>query len=251
VTRVFLSAALLLTIGAAADTRIRVVNDGAVPAVVMLACDGARSALIDLAPHGVSDVDRNCSGALTLEAPPFVRALELTESTASEQQTLIGGGAACDFSRTIASPLTGCRFGIATVAVQPLAGATYVWSVEGGAILSGAAAVIPLLEPLAITSFTATGGQHGGELVTLTWTYVGYDPATQVLTGPDFPEPVRVPRTQRVFTFVPRASGTREIKLFAAITATTHLSGRRRSATASIHSWNCATATASVSITTD
>lgn len=246
---------------------------------MQLACDRGQIEAIELAAREVRDVDRDCLHEPAIVASPFVRALAIDDSPL-EQQTLIGGGAACEFSRTIASPLTGCRFGVATVAVQPLAGATYVWRVEGGAILSGAGtdrlvvglgegtrtdvsvvitangcsmtamAVIPLLEPLAITAFTATGGTHAGEPVTLTWTFSGYDPATQVLTGPDFVEPVRVPRTQRIYTFVPRASGKREIALFAAIPATTHVNGRRRSATASIHSSNCATASSSVTITT-
>src|SRR5437773_2487450 len=121
-------------------------------------------------------------------------------------------------------PSSGCKNGTATAAIPFIAGASYAWTVDGGTIVNGdgteritirfndAAAshvavivrsgilsstwngTIPLRAPLNIHAITAIATATLAP-VTITWSYDNdAEPATQTLSGTDFPVPVVVPR---------------------------------------------------------
>jgi hypothetical protein len=152
----------------------------------------------------------------------------------------------------------GCRLGSAIAAVDPVGGATYSWTVQGGTLLSGAGterillalgsgnsvkvsvvvnspscgaqngtAFMALQDPFAIQSMAVTGGTHAGQPRTLTWSFKNGEPAAQVLTGTDFAQPVVLPGSARGYTYTPSLYGDKSVALDASTVA---LPGRSRAA---------------------
>jgi hypothetical protein len=146
---------------------------------------------------------------------------------------------------------TACRFGTAGARVDEIAGATYRWSIEGGALLSGdgtpsatfslgsaAAAVIrvevatpactrtgtatiALRAPFEIASLTSSPATAGSPLI-LTWTYRDNEPPrTQRLSIGG--QAVPLPLADRAYTFTPTTEGFVEAVLNAS-----RMGGRRR-----------------------
>jgi hypothetical protein len=174
--------------------------------------------------------------------------------------------AANDCARTMSAPLFACKNGKATAAVPEIADAIYNWTVEGGTITGGAGTprveialtsapqasltctitthdctsvvtgIISVRDPLVIASVSGPPSVDQNAPVTLTWSYGGTTtPASQVLSGDAFPEPVVLSASERSYTFTPQSSGMKSIDLFAsyatAVTGTQPATGgKRRSA---------------------
>lgn len=160
----------------------------------------------------------------------------------------------CPSAVSVNVPASSCRLGSAFVSVNPVSGATYEWSVVGGAIVSGdgtpkvvlsfadaakaevavtvnsgpcriqGRGVVELRDPFA-ADVTAEGG-FIGEPMTIRWTYSGGEPMTQTLTGTDFPEPLALASSARSYTYTPSAAGAKEARISASSTGP--VSSRRR-----------------------
>jgi hypothetical protein len=167
-----------------------------------------------------------------------VRATDITASECGDPVRIAVAGAAC-------------RFGTAAALVDEVPGATYRWTIEGGAILSGdgtrsplfsfgdgtaavihveittpactrtGTATIALRAPFAIDTLTASAANVGVPL-TLTWTYRdAASPRTQTLTIAG--QAVPLPLDARTYTFTPTSEGQLAVKLAASL-----IGGRRR-----------------------
>lgn len=146
---------------------------------------------------------------------------------------------------------TACRFGTAGALVEELAGATYRWTIEGGAILSGegtaspvfsfgassaailrveiaasgctriGTATIALRAPFEIVSLTSAPATANAP-VSISWTYRDNEsPRTQRLSIAG--ARVAVPLAARTYTFTPATAGAIEVALEASL-----IGGRRR-----------------------
>ena len=145
----------------------------------------------------------------------------------------------------VSVPPYACKGGQATVAVPVIPDATYSWSIEGAAIVSGAGtprvtlgvsragavkatcvitnaecsriagAEFPVRDTISINQLTVPATMKIGEPVTITWSYGAAAPTSQLLDGDALEAPVPLPANVRSYTFTPKISGARGIELRA------------------------------------
>lgn len=158
----------------------------------------------------------------------------------------VAAAATCAPIVPVRVPLLACRFGTAEAQVEPIPGATYAWTVEGGTIVSGngthsvllgfggafsaatrvtvthdgcvstGAAVLNLRDPLQAT--ISTPDANVGTPVRLTWSYNRVEPIlTQILHLPDGAAPIRLAQDVRSYVFTPTTEGAKTVKLTAAL----------------------------------
>jgi hypothetical protein len=203
-----------------------------------------------LAPGTHTDLEVDDRELLGLALPATVIAVErlpLDDRETDELHVLhIAAAATCAPTVPVRVPLMSCRFGTAEAQVQPIAGASYRWTVEGGAILSGdgtpsvligfggassalaqvtvtqdgcastGAAVLNLRNPLTATVTVADG--NVGTPARVSWTYNTTEPIlTQILQLPDQAAPIRLAQDVRSYVFTPTAEGSKTVKLTAAL----------------------------------
>ena len=213
-----------------------------------------------LAPSLMLDLDVEARELAALKLPSgivMVERLPLDDRETDELQILHASAAAtCAPTIPIRVPLMSCRFGTGEAQVQPVAGAKYQWTVEGGAILSGdgtssvligfggaasalarltmtldgcvstGAAVLTLRDPLTATVTVADG--NVGTPARVTWSYNTTEPiVTQLLLLPDQAAPIGLPADARSYVFTPTTEGTKTVKLTAALY---RIGARRRAA---------------------
>jgi len=181
--------------------------------------------------------------------------------------TVVSAGAAfatriesCPATAQVQLAPTGCRLGSAVAAVDPVDGASYSWTIQGGTLVSGAGtdhilialgsgqtvkvsvivnspacgvqngtALMALQDPFTVTSFAVTGRTHAGQARTITWSYQNGEPVSQILTGSDFAQPVVLAGAARSYTYTPSMYGDKSVVLSASMVplpARTHAAGR-------------------------
>ena len=200
---------------------LRIYNSDATTVRVAVSC-GDRVHNLMIEAHASADVvaeELSCGAAnasVDSDRPVVVTRMPRTEI----EQQILRTDSACD-EIALQLPSSGCRFGVASAAVAPVAGASYSWAIEGGSFLSGigservlvalgnsattkvtvvisspsctstAAGVITLRDAATVSALASTGGLAGAP-VTITWSYPGTSPAKQALSGTRFPTPVIV-----------------------------------------------------------
>jgi len=210
-------------------------------------------------PHAVVDASTD-SDLLAIESPREVTATIRVIEDASgmfERQTRITSGAqpaACP-TINVRVPARACRFGTAEAMIEPIDGATYTWSVEGGVILAGqgttrvrmslgaataaivrvqvtapgcaaeGSAVLALREPLRATLQTPSTA-NAGTPIELRWSYNTAEPIlTQQLRLPGSSQAIALSPDTRSYVYTPATEGSQHIELSA---ATYRVGGRRR-----------------------
>ncbi len=203
-----------------------------------------------LAPSATLDFDLEARGLGALELPAgvvVVERLPLDDRDTEELHVLHAAGtAACSPTLLVRVPMMSCRFGTAEAQVEPVSGASYRWTVEGGTILSGdgtpsvligfggassalarvtvtqagcastGAAILNLRNPLNATVTIADG--NVGTPARVSWTYNTTEPIlTQLLHLPDQTAPVRLAPEVRSYLFTPATEGAKSVKLTAAL----------------------------------
>lgn len=202
----------------------------------------AAAALLDL------DIDTSELGGLVIPSDVIaVERLPLNDSETDELHVLrTVSAAACTPATIVRVPLLSCRFGTAEAQVEPIAGATYQWTIDKGAILSGngtpsiligfggaasalarvtvtqdgcvstGAAAFNLRDPLSATVTVDDG--NVGTPVRVRWSYNTTDPIlTQLIQLPDQTAPIRLEPHARSYVFTPTAEGAKTVKLTAAL----------------------------------
>lgn len=224
---------------------VRLLNTGNYDAQTVLHCGSERTS-IALAAGEATDV-ADCP-AFTLDGNPTIVALTTKNTPEGNEQRLLPSSATqetgCAPIIPILAPLNGCKSGTATVAVTPVPGATYAWTVTGATILNGAGtesltlalgttsaavisvdittpdcvsqgtAAIVLREPFSVRA-TAIDG-HANEPVTINWTYTNGTPVTQTLTGSDF-GPITLGPLERSYTYTPTTAGGKQATIDAVL----------------------------------
>ena len=238
-----LAAALLLAAAPVFAGDLRLFNASNQPAGATIACAGGTTSAV-VAPHGFADASGD--DCRVVSAAPLT-VLRLESNGEVEWQLAEGvPNDACPSTAPLFVPANGCRFGSAIASVAPVDGAAYSWSIDGGSILSGegtervlvsldggdaarisasitkngctttATGIMALHDALRIASFDAGKG-NVSQARTITWSYANGTPATQVLSGPDFPQPVTLDPAARSYTFTPVTPGDREVVLQASL----------------------------------
>jgi len=261
----------------AAVVALRVLNPNGVAVDATLRC-GDETHLVRLAAHELRDVD-GCSSA---EAFVPVVALDTSFDGEREWQQVLDGDADCG-AAPMAAPLFACRNGVATAYVAPVDGATYAWSAEGAVVTAGASTsrvlvqlsdaatakltcvittaectksatgVIGVREPIVVKSFTVPATADANQPLTITWSYEpGREPATQMLTGDLFTQPVTLTPQQRSYTTTPQNGGARSVELRASYARAIHVTPppkkRRRSAGGGVIASECPSALATARV---
>jgi hypothetical protein len=203
-----------------------------------------------LTPLAIVDLDLDAGEFGALAVPADVVAVERLQSGDREADELHvlhrTDAAACSPSVAVRVPLAACRFGTAEAQVEPIPGATYQWTIEGGTILTGngtpsvllgfggafsavarvsvmhegcvstGAAVLNLRDPLQAT--ITVPDANVGTPVRLAWSYNTAEPIlTQILQLPNGTAPIRLAPEVRSYVFTPAAEGTAMVKLTAAL----------------------------------
>lgn len=227
-----------MSIFAAAAIAIRLFNPHEFAVDANVHC-GAESHLVHVDARGIADLAEGCTADLPL--------LEISrDDDGIEWQRDLGADAQCAYPG-MAAPSFACKSGLATAYVPVVEGATYAWSAEGATILTGATAnrvqvqlgdqatakltcvitkgdcgattttgVISVREPVAVKTFTVPESSNANQPVTVLWSYQpGREPASQLLTGDAFAQPVPLDAAQRSYTFTPHGSGSRTVELIA------------------------------------
>ena len=228
-------------------------NDVAIDAT--LRC-GSEVRAVQLAAHELRDVEGCHSGESLV---PLLALQAFVDDEGREWQQVAGAdecGAAA-----IAAPLFACRNGVATAYVAPVPDATYAWSASGASITAGAAtarvtlqlgeaetvtltcrivtaectrtatAVIAVREPIVVKSLEVPATANTNEPLTLSWQYEpGGEPASQMLAGDLFAEPVGLPGDVRSYIVTPHTEGTRTVELRASYARAVTAKKRRRRA---------------------
>lgn len=153
----------------------------------------------------------------------------------------------CPDRIAVNAPPFACRRGGATVTVAPIDGAAYAWIAAGGTIVSGNgtprvvlafddSATAHVVVAVRSGNCTTTGetdialrdgfaakvetdGGREGEPMTIRWSFSGGEPATQTLSGTDFPDPVALPPGARSYTYSPSSPGSKEASISASAVA--------------------------------
>lgn len=238
------------------ESGLRLANPNDVPVEATLRC-GAASRTVQIDAGGLTDVAQP-NGCTELDARLPLVAYELVADEGEQWQRRIGTDAGCG-SGAMAAPLFACKSGVASAYVEPVEGATYAWTIQGGTIISGAdtprvtvqltslgsakltatvttsscstiaLGTISVRDPILIKTFVVPAMVNANEPVTIFWTYEpGTDPTTQLLTGDAFAQPVALTREQRSYTFTPRSSGTRSLELRATHAASINLGPKKK-----------------------
>jgi hypothetical protein len=224
---------------------IRVYN--ASPAEQEIKADGEARVLLP-GTNADLEIDERDLGGLAL--PPGVIAVERRPLDGLDSEELhilhVAPLATCAPTIAVRVPLLSCRFGTAEAQVEPVAGASYRWAVEGGSIVSGdgtasvligfgaassalasvtvthegcaltGAAILNLRNPL--TATVAVDDANVGPPTRVSWAYNTSEPIlTQLLQLPDQPAPVRLAPDVRSYLFTPSTEGTKTVKLTAAL----------------------------------
>jgi hypothetical protein len=203
-----------------------------------------------LLPGTHADFEFDDRELVDLALPATVIAVErlpLDDRETDELHVLhIAAAATCAPTVPVRVPLFACRFGTAEAQVEPIPGATYAWTVEGGTIVSGngtpsvllgfggafsaaarvtvthdgcastGAAVMNLRDPLQAT--ISTPDANVGTPVRLTWSYNRVEPIlTQILQLPNGAAPIRLAQDVRSYLFTPTTEGANTVKLTAAL----------------------------------
>jgi hypothetical protein len=240
------------------DASLRIVNPSSI-AVDATLCGRT----LHLAPGEISDLasDQLCEAATLQSESPLI-ALELT----ADAQRVLAPNAACPPPAMIA-PQFACPRGTTSALVPSIDGATYTWTIEGGAIISGdgtnhiaftvadaskatlnvaiaspfcnttATAVIAVREPLSIHELKTDDDPQADEPMLLTWAYAaGAAPKSQMLISDLFESPIVLPAGARSYTFTPDSGGTKSIELRAsyAVSLAPPARKRRRAAGATL-----------------
>lgn len=232
--------ALVVSFCAYADG-LRLFNPNDAAAAASVLCDGVAFTRT-LAPHGLDDVDGpDCKATSAASLLVFETG---TAADGVEWQRAIGpASATCPSTVPLMVPSSACRFGTAVVAVDPVPGASYSWSIDGGSFLAGtgtervtvafegadsvkisvaiaapgctqsAAGVIALRDSFQIAKIDAGTGMLG-QPRTITWSYANGAPAWQVLTGSDFGT-VTLAADARSYSYVPSSEGDKSLVLQA------------------------------------
>lgn len=177
-----------------------------------------------------------------------------------EWQRGVAADACGDVPPAMAAPLFACRNGVAAAYVAPVEGATYAWSANGALITAGATTnrvsvqlgdaptatltcvislpecsqtatgIIAVREPIVVKSLTVPGVADANRPLSISWSYEpGHEPATQVLAGDLFPEPVTLAADARSYTLTPDSAGSRTVELRASYgRATTVATAKKR-----------------------
>ena len=233
----------MLTILAALALRLANPNDVAVDAT--LQC-GGESRLVRLAAREVRDFDSCTPVSAALPLLAFSTTHEDgREWLVEDRQSCLSSTSACG-SAAMAVPLFACRNGEANAYVQPVDGATYTWTVEGATITDGggtnrvnlrlgsesmvklsvaittsactttASGVISVREPIEVRELVVPASAEANQPVTVRWSYApGREPASQILLGSAFVQPVVLHAQQRSHTFTPATAGARTVELRA------------------------------------
>jgi len=245
-----LSLALLLAAAPVFAGNLRLFNPGAETAEAVVVCDGVASRQI-VAPQAIVDIAGDCEarGLLVLHTDTV---------DGVDVQTLAAAATAECPTPALFLPLTGCRFGSVVATVNPVDGAIYSWTIEGGQLLSGAGTervliaigsgltlkvtatiasptcgvrnavgVMALRDPFMVKSLSAGGAGAAGQSRTITWSYDNGAPVSQILSGSDF-GPVTLASNARSYTYTPSLYGDKNVVLQASTTAA--IAGRTRAA---------------------
>jgi len=248
----YLTAALALQ----ADGGLRLHNPHDVAVAATVRC-ATTARVLQIEPHGVVDIaDAQQCSAIESALP-----LTVIEASDHDTQRILDTDANCG-DATMFAPLFACKSGTGSVAVPVVQGATYSWSAEGAAIVGGAgtprvslafgetvnvkltcvittaectrvaSAVIAVRAPIAIETFNVPQIANGDEQVTVTWSYIGPSPTSQLLTGDALESPVALNGSARSYTFTAKHAGSRNVELRASYFAsmTSVAKKRRRSA---------------------
>ncbi|HKS23488.1 MAG TPA: hypothetical protein VJZ76_11865 [Thermoanaerobaculia bacterium] len=233
-------AVLFVSLSASAEG-LRVFNPTESAARVAIACEDATVERL-LAPHAIDDVDGH--GCTAASAAPLLILQTGTTAEGIEWQRLAAPNADnCPSTVPLMLPSSGCRFGSAVVAVDPVPGASYSWSIDGGSFLAGAgtervtialeggdsakvsvaiaapgctqsaAGVIALHDSFQVTKLDPGAGLLG-QSRTITWSYANGTPTSQILTGSDFGS-VTLPADARSYSYVPASEGDKSVVLQA------------------------------------
>jgi hypothetical protein len=266
-------ALLLVSVSAFASdvpSDLRLYNGNVSAVRVAVSCGDGVIHNLKIEPRATVDVaaeDLTCGAAnakVEAERPVVVIRMPRTDG----EQQIVRANASCD-EVALQLPSNGCRFGVASAAIAPIAGASYSWAIEGGSFLSGAGServlislgsgattkvtviittpsctstatgVINLHDAATIATLTSTGG-NAGSPVTISWSYPGATPATQAISGTDFPTPVVIPAADHSYTYTPSEAGDKEVTLSASFAQAAIRT--RPSARAIVSSSGCAAA---------
>jgi hypothetical protein len=248
-----LAFALLLAAAPAFAGDLRLFNASDQPVTAKIGCAGG-STLAVVAAHDFTDASGDDCRVVSA-APLTVLRLESNENI-EWQLAEAEPNESCPATAPLFLPPNGCRLGSAIASVAPVDGAAYSWSIDGGSILSGegtehilialeggnvarvsaaitkngctttATGVMALHDALRIAALDPGKG-NVNEPRTVTWVYANGEPSTQVLSGPDFPQPVTLDPSARSYTFTPLTAGDHEVVLQASLA---QLLGRSRAA---------------------
>ncbi|HKS23486.1 MAG TPA: hypothetical protein VJZ76_11855 [Thermoanaerobaculia bacterium] len=239
--RIPVAVALLFVAFSASAEGLRLFNPTESAARVAVTCEDAAVERL-LAPHAIDDVDGH--GCTAASAAPLLILQTGTTAEGIEWQRLAAPNADnCPSTVPLMLPSSGCRFGSAVVAVDPVPGASYSWSIDGGSFLAGAgtervtialeggdsakvsvaiiapgctqsaAGVIALHDSFQVTKLDPGAGLLG-QSRTITWSYANGTPTSQVLTGSDFGT-VTLPADARSYSYVPSSEGDKSVVLQA------------------------------------
>jgi hypothetical protein len=214
---------------------------------VPIAIHGTQHVLLS---KSLLDLDLDTRELAVLAVPADVIAVErrsLDDHETEERHLLRTSAAAtCAPTVPVRVPLLSCRFGTAEAQVEPIAGATYQWSVDGGTLVSGdgtpsvligfggassalarvtisqggcvstGAAILNLRDPLQVT--LTVPDANVGTPARLAWSYNTTGPIlTQLLQLPGQTTHVRLAPDVRSYLFTPITEGTQSVKLTAAL----------------------------------
>ena len=208
-----------------------------------------RGGSVVVRPATTFDLDAAYAELRLLQLPTNIIAIERVPVAGSEDEEthhLLSRSSSCAPTVAVRVPVLACRFGTAGAEVEPIAGATYQWAIEGGAVVSGSgtpsvllslggasaaaitvtisangcvstgAALLPLREPLRAS--VVVPAANVGTPAHLTWTYNASEPVlTQMLQLPDEPTTIMLDPSVRSFSFVPKSEGSKTVRLTAAL----------------------------------
>jgi hypothetical protein len=248
-----LALALLLAAAPAFAGDLRLFNASDQPVSARISCAGGTTSAV-VAPHDFADASGDDCRVVSA-APLTVLRLESNDNI-EWQLAEAEPNESCPATAPLFLPPNGCRFGSAIASVAAVDGAAYSWSIDGGSILSGegtehilisleggnsarvsaavtkngctttATGVMALHDALRIAALDPGKG-NVNEPRTVTWSYANGEPSAQVLSGPDFPQPVTLDPAARSYTFTPLTGGDHEVVLQASLA---QLLGRSRAA---------------------
>jgi hypothetical protein len=269
-------AALFVSLSVSAEG-LRLFNPAEIPARADVTCEFVTTNVV-VEPHAIDDVGR--AGCTVKTAAPLLILETGTSADGVEWQRLAGPNAdTCPSTVPLMLPSSACRFGTAVVVVDPVPGASYSWSIDGGSFLAGAgtervtialdggnsakislaitapgctqsaAGVIALHDSFQIAKLDSGSGLLG-QSRTITWEYANGAPSSQLLTGSDFGT-VTLSADARSYSYVPASEGDKSVVLQARSGSAPAGARRRASGKGTAASSDCNAARASVAYHVD